>query len=295
MFRKILITFIFFTISGPFLIVGHRAHAQGTTSSKTSPTAAQTKSSKAGAESDDDEDDEDEDNSPTQNADKKALSKSNQSSDDETTKEDDDDEEKGKAIAGNVSLATDYTYRGITQTNNQPALQGGFDWKHPTGFSLGVWGSNIYFPGTPSSLELDSYCAFTYNIKKDWNVSLGVAYLSYFQPDNRNTVVIPVRTQWRDYSLEVDYSPNFKGEGNGWYFLLGWSKKLIWETTFGANVGYSLFSDTSQVPNYVDTRFTVAHDFLDLEWMVTGIVVKHQDIGNSEAVSRLILSVTKAF
>lgn len=207
----------------------------------------------------------------------------------------DDDEEKGKAIAGNVSLATDYVYRGVTQTNNQPALQGGFDWKHPIGLSLGVYGSNVYFPGSPSSLELATYGAYTYDLRKDWNVSAGLAYLSYFQGDDRNTLVIPVRTQWREYSLEVDYSPNFKGEGDAWYFLVGWSKKLIYQMTFGAYVGYSIFSDTATAPNYVDSKLTVAHDFLDLEWMLSGILVKHQDIGNSEAVSRIILSVTKAF
>ena len=61
-------------------------------------------------------------------------------------------------IAGNVSLVSDYRFRGITQTFEEPALQGGFDYAHSSGFYVGNWNSSIadsFFGGSP--LEMDFY------------------------------------------------------------------------------------------------------------------------------------------
>ena len=46
-------------------------------------------------------------------------------------------------VTANVTLASDYRYRGITQGNFRPALQGGFDYAHESGFYIGNWNSSI--------------------------------------------------------------------------------------------------------------------------------------------------------
>ena len=38
---------------------------------------------------------------------------------------------------------SDYAYRGWSQTDERPALQGGFDYAHDSGLYAGVWGSNV--------------------------------------------------------------------------------------------------------------------------------------------------------
>jgi hypothetical protein len=48
-------------------------------------------------------------------------------------------------FSANVALTNDYVWRGISQTNEDPAIQGGFDFEHPSGVYLGVWGSNVDF------------------------------------------------------------------------------------------------------------------------------------------------------
>ena len=66
-------------------------------------------------------------------------------------------------ITGNVGFFSQYIFRGLTQTNRQPALQGGFDVAHKSGAYLGTWASNIawlkdsgqYSDG--GSLEWDFY------------------------------------------------------------------------------------------------------------------------------------------
>jgi len=51
-------------------------------------------------------------------------------------------------IAGNIGLATDYRFRGISQTDRDPAVSGGFDFTAENGIYAGIWGSNISFGGS---------------------------------------------------------------------------------------------------------------------------------------------------
>lgn len=61
-------------------------------------------------------------------------------------------------LSGNVTMATDYVYRGISQTDEDPAIQGGFDLGHSSGFYLGIWGSNVDFnDGDEAHIEVDIY------------------------------------------------------------------------------------------------------------------------------------------
>jgi len=46
-------------------------------------------------------------------------------------------------ITANVTVASSYIYRGLTQSNNKPAIQGGFDYAHESGFYVGNWNSSI--------------------------------------------------------------------------------------------------------------------------------------------------------
>jgi len=46
-------------------------------------------------------------------------------------------------ITANVTVVNDYRYRGMTQTNYKPAIQGGFDYAHESGFYVGNWNSTI--------------------------------------------------------------------------------------------------------------------------------------------------------
>ena len=61
-------------------------------------------------------------------------------------------------VSGNATLASDYRFRGFTQTDFGPAFQGGFDIAHKSGFYVGNWNSNVLgslFNG--ASLEMDFY------------------------------------------------------------------------------------------------------------------------------------------
>ena len=62
-------------------------------------------------------------------------------------------------ITGNMTIASDYRFRGISQTYTGPAIQGGVDYAHASGLYLGNWNSNvssILFSGG-SGIEMDFY------------------------------------------------------------------------------------------------------------------------------------------
>lgn len=96
-------------------------------------------------------------------------------------------------LTGNVGLFSQYVFRGLTQTNEKPALQGGFDYAHSGGFYAGVWASNISwftdnFPaGNSVSLEIDTYLGFK-NTFPGSEVSYDVGFLRYNYPGTFNTL-----------------------------------------------------------------------------------------------------------
>lgn len=84
-------------------------------------------------------------------------------------------------FTGNLTLISDYRFRGISQTYGKPALQGGFDYSHASGIYVGNWNSNVSqgagFPG--GNLEMDFYGGW----KNTWgDLGLDVGALYYYYP-----------------------------------------------------------------------------------------------------------------
>ncbi len=87
-------------------------------------------------------------------------------------------------ITGNVSLTSDYKFRGISQSDESPAIQGGLDYAHDSGFYVGTWASSVDFDtngaGYDGSLELDVYAGFGNTIgDSDFGYDVGVMYYAY--------------------------------------------------------------------------------------------------------------------
>lgn len=109
------------------------------------------------------------------------------------------------SVSGNVALTSDYVYRGFTQSDADPAIQGGFDLNHTNGFFAGVWGSNIESdPGAPynydgSSLELDVYLGWTGKIT-DGGLELTAKALRFLYPGTNTST-----NHTNEFSLYLGY------------------------------------------------------------------------------------------
>ncbi|MFQ5644229.1 MAG: TorF family putative porin [Thiogranum sp.] len=83
-------------------------------------------------------------------------------------------------ITANVGAVSNYYFRGITQTDDGAAVQGGFDYGHDSGFYAGVWGSNVDFGGKEST-EIDLYTGFGNDIG-DTGIGYDVGAIYYAYP-----------------------------------------------------------------------------------------------------------------
>jgi uncharacterized protein (TIGR02001 family) len=100
-------------------------------------------------------------------------------------------------VAYNVGLYSQYIFRGLTQTDRKPALQGGVDLTHSSGFYLGMWGSNISwlrddYGGSPvydkgGNLEIDIYGGYRYNFG-DTGLGIDVGALQYWYPGSKGHI-----------------------------------------------------------------------------------------------------------
>jgi uncharacterized protein (TIGR02001 family) len=92
-------------------------------------------------------------------------------------------------ITANVTVVNDYRYRGLSQSNFKPAIQGGFDYAHESGFYIGNWNSSIswiadgYQGVAPVSapIEMDFYAGFKKELIGEGFAS-DIGVLQYYYP-----------------------------------------------------------------------------------------------------------------
>lgn len=114
-------------------------------------------------------------------------------------------------VSANVALTTNYVWRGVSQTAEHAAIQGGFDYAHASGFYIGTWGSNVNFgndgtatlSGDGASMELDLYGGYKF---KAGPLDMDVGAIRYFYPGARS-------------SLKYDFTEIYVGGGYGPFSL----------------------------------------------------------------------------
>jgi uncharacterized protein (TIGR02001 family) len=141
------------------------------------------------------------------------------------------------SLTANVGLFSQYIFRGLTQTNRDPAVQGGFDYAYDLGgpsLYLGTWASNISWlhdggQYSSSSLENDWYFGIKGPIGKS-DFAYDVGFLYYYYPGN------------------VIATTGEKGDTQELYGLIGWK----WLT---AKLNYSVSNKTFAVRDSSGTYY----------------------------------------
>nr|WP_084084713.1 TorF family putative porin [Cupriavidus sp. USMAA2-4] len=180
-------------------------------------------------------------------------------------------------FTANVTLATEYRYRGLMQTNRHPAIQGGFDYAHESGFYVGNWNSNISWLSDSSSqvsapIEMDFYGGFknTFALAGlDWNYDVGV--LQYYYPGDYPTgFTRPHTTElyggigsgpvFLKYSHALTNLFGFNDSKNSFYIDLSANVPLnFWDLTFNAHVGYQKVQHVTDA-SYTDWKVGLTKD-----------------------------------
>jgi uncharacterized protein (TIGR02001 family) len=165
-------------------------------------------------------------------------------------------------LTGNVGFYSQYIFRGLNQTDTDPALQGGLDYTHSSGFYAGTWGSNIswlrdfgaYSGG--GSLEWDFYGGYKGTFgKSDFGYDVGLLY--YYYPGTVTPGAVKADTlelygalSWKFLSAKYSYSLDNKtfGVANSdgtWYLDLSVNYPVTDKFSLQAHYGIQEFNGST--------------------------------------------------
>jgi uncharacterized protein (TIGR02001 family) len=91
------------------------------------------------------------------------------------------------SLTGNVTLASDYKFRGVSLSNNGPAIQGGIDYQHKSGVYIGNWNSSFRGALNMNNDDIDN-AAVQSNLYAGWRgdvykgIIVDVGTISYLYP-----------------------------------------------------------------------------------------------------------------
>jgi uncharacterized protein (TIGR02001 family) len=187
-------------------------------------------------------------------------------------------------LSGNVGLYSSYRFRGIDQTFGKPALQGGIDYSHSSGFYAGNWNSNVNqgagFPG--GNLEMDFYGGWK-NTWGDFGLDIGAIYYYYpgsnagatiaFSPANNRTGAIAggnvdntevyIGGSWKFLSLKYSHAVSdyfsTPGTKNSNYLDFGLNYDLGDGWGINGHIGSLRFKNMNNA-NYTDWKIGVTKD-----------------------------------
>jgi uncharacterized protein (TIGR02001 family) len=195
-------------------------------------------------------------------------------------------EEAESNLSWNLSVTSNYVFRGATQTNDNPALQGGLDYAFgDSGWYVGTWLSNIDFvsPGTPD-IELDGYFGYSVDFSDDWNLDLHAVRYFYLGSSQSYGSI-----DYNEYFAKVTYAEmiNFtvayandyaNGGYSSMYYNLGGSFDLGHDFSLNASVGHSNFSD--DFGSYDDWNIGVSRQFGPVD-----IAINYYDTSTDDATA----------
>jgi uncharacterized protein (TIGR02001 family) len=164
----------------------------------------------------------------------------------------------GLEFSANVAMTSDYVFRGISQNEGDPAIQGGFDVGHSSGVYAGVWASNVSEDlFTDSSMELDTYLGWGGEVGP---VGVDVGWLRYNYPGaasgtdyDTDEYHIGVSGEIAGFGLGATYyySSDFFGTDDGEYWDLS-AEYAISSVTLAAHYGMTDFDANGGAPNDYD-------------------------------------------
>jgi uncharacterized protein (TIGR02001 family) len=177
-------------------------------------------------------------------------------------------------VTGNLGLTSDYRFRGVSQSQNAPAVQGGIDYAHSSGFYVGNWNSSVsssvYTNG--AGIESDLYAGWKKDIYK--GLTLDVGSYNYLYP--RATTTANTGSNFDTYEgfIGLGYGPvsakYSRTLGNGYFGTANARGTEYYEANVAypiagskisllAHAGHTNVANSSSL-DYSDYNFGVGYD-----------------------------------
>lgn len=204
-----------------------------------------------------------------------------------------------------VTAASDYTFNGVSQTMNDPALQISLDKGFNNGVYAGSWVSNVDF-GDDTNLEWDFYLGQYIELNQALSLDYGIAYYTYHGDDNSSDGNYPEAFAKFGYASELGqteanfwYSWDYFGTGAGHVItMLAHSYELADNHTIRASIDVSNSLDGDKFAwqgndsSYHHYRLAYQTSFsgFDIE-----IAAENTNLDLNTADERIVLAVSKTF
>lgn len=191
-----------------------------------------------------------------------------------------------------VGLFSDYRTRGISQTQNDPAIQGSATLLHGSGLYAGVWSSNVDFGfGSRTRQELDYYAGYYWQISDD--VALDLSYIDYVYPRQSDFNYDEYHAELSAYGafLGGNYSDDLAGDQSYLYSYLGYRADLPLELGLEVRYGKVDYKDPvffatrgASRSSYHEWEAKLSRTLLGLDWSLSYI---DTDLSAAECASYL--------
>jgi len=211
------------------------------------------------------------------------------------------------STSASVAMSSDYMWRGYSQTDNEPAISGSFDYGHASGFYAGTWASNVDF-GDNTSQEIDIYAGFSSEFG-DSGVSYDIGLLRYIYPDeNYGWNEFYASFGYSYFSVGIAHSGSVYDSGeDGTYYSLGFDYDLPMGVALSAGVGFydydeeTELDDGSTVDSATDYRIGLSTELVGFGWDLTYTATDsdgddiYNDFGKDTSTDgRFIFTVSKS-
>lgn len=180
-------------------------------------------------------------------------------------------------VSSTWTLASDYDFRGITQTAQDPAIQGSLDYAHDSGWYAGAWGSNVDFGSLDVDYEVDLYTGFSGSTEGGLGWDAGIIYYAYPDESDLDFVEIYGSLSYSWFKGKLWYSNDFGGDSTSGdtpaYYVEG-NATIPLPANFSAlaHVGYSAGdywddADSEYFDYAVGVGYTAGRFNLALKWI----------------------------
>jgi len=169
------------------------------------------------------------------------------------------------SISANIGAVSNYMWRGVTQTGDGAAIQGGVDYGHASGFYAGTWVSNIDWGSSKPNYELDLYLGYGGEVG-EFSYDVSTIYYAYPDADgDADFWEIGLSGGWQmltvgmQYTVsgEVDDAPFDDGDIY-WYGSVGFD--LPQGFAIGATLGHYDFDSTGGEGDYTHWQLSLSKD-----------------------------------
>ncbi len=161
-------------------------------------------------------------------------------------------------MSGNATLITNFVEHGVSQTNNDPALQGSYMFHFGSQIKMGLWGSNVYYPNELDHFNLKLAADAKFNFAPEIDAYFSYTDNRFYKSNLRNGATLSLLMKIFQYEIELDHESNWEGTSSATNHLIaGYSWKLFPRLLWDNNLGYNSVS-SSGYKNYFDYRSTLA-------------------------------------